>query len=131
MNTYFLVAGILCILLGLVHSIFGEILIFNSKRNKGSIVPTKKNPGLRTRHLRIIWANWHLSSVFGWCLGAILIKIALSHSNLNQEFVVMIIQTIIFTMFIGSLLVLIGTKGKHPGWIVLFLIGILLVIGSQ
>ncbi|MGW9686351.1 hypothetical protein [Flagellimonas sp. 2504JD1-5] len=130
MNTYFLAAGILCILLGLAHSIFGEILIFNGKRNKGSIVPTKKNPGLRTRHLRIIWANWHLSSVFGWCLGAILIKIALTYNDLNHEIGTFIVRAIICTIFTGSLLVLVGTKGKHPGWIVLFVIGILLIIGS-
>lgn len=44
MNIYFLIAGILCFILGLIHSILGEFLIFNSKRNKGSIVPSKKIP---------------------------------------------------------------------------------------
>jgi hypothetical protein len=130
MNTYFLIAGILCFILGLVHSILGEILIFNSKRNKGKIVPSKSSVGLKERHLRIIWATWHLASIFGWCIGAIFIKISLMQNELNQNFVEMIIQSSFYTMLVGALLVLIGTKGKHPGWIILLLIAILLIIGN-
>lgn len=130
MNIYFLISGILCFILGLVHSILGEILIFNSKRNKGQIVPAKKSLELEEKHLRIIWSSWHLASVFGWCIGAILVKISLTQSELNQDFVEMIIQSTIYTMLIGSFLVLVGTKGKHPGWIVLLLIATLLIIGN-
>ncbi|MCG8326198.1 MAG: hypothetical protein MI974_00875 [Chitinophagales bacterium] len=129
MNIYFLIAGILSFLLGLVHSILGEYLIFQKKREKGKIIPSKRSEGLRERHLRIIWATWHLASVFGWCIGAILIKIALGQSGLNADFVDFLIQSVICAMFTGALLVLMGTKGKHPGWIVLLMITILLIIG--
>ncbi|WP_074410377.1 MULTISPECIES: hypothetical protein [Aquimarina] len=130
MNTYLCIAGILCFLLGIVHSILGEYLIFNSKRNKGSLVPSKKNEALKERHLRILWATWHLASVFGWGIGAILIKISAEQNELNPTNIGFIIQSIMYTMFLASLLVLVGTKGKHPGWVVLLLIGILLVIGN-
>ncbi len=130
MNVYFLIAGILCFVLGLIHSILGEFLIFKSKRNKGSIVPSKKIPGLKERHLRIIWATWHLASFFGWCIGIILVKISLTQNDLNPKFIQMVVQSMICTMLLGSLLVLIGTKGKHPGWIVLLVIGVLLLIGN-
>lgn len=129
MNIYFLIAGILSFLLGLVHSILGEYLIFQKKREKGKIIPSKRSEGLRERHLRIIWATWHLASVFGWCIGAILIKIALGQSRLNADFVDFLIQSVICAMFTGALLVLTGTKGKHPGWTVLLMITILLIIG--
>ena len=127
---YLCIAGILCFFLGIVHSILGEYLIFNSKRNKGSLIPSKKSTELKERHLRIIWATWHLASIFGWCLGAILIKISLEQNELNSSSIDFIIQSMMYTMFLASLLVLIGTKGKHPGWIVLLLIGIALVIGN-
>ncbi|EZH73831.1 hypothetical protein ATO12_18030 [Aquimarina atlantica] len=130
MNTYLCIAGILCFLLGIVHSILGEYLIFNSKRNKGNLVPSKKSEALKGRHLRILWATWHLASVFGWCIGAILIKISIEYNELKSTSIDFIIQSIIYTMFLTSLLVLVGTKGKHPGWIVLLLIGILVVIGN-
>ncbi|WP_025667631.1 hypothetical protein [Aquimarina megaterium] len=130
MNTYLCIAGMLCFFLGIVHSILGEYLIFNSKRKKGNLVPSKKSEALKERHLRILWATWHLASVFGWCIGAVLIKISVEYNELKSTSIDFIIQSIIYTMFLTSLLVLVGTKGKHPGWIVLLLIGILVVIGN-
>ena len=131
MNTYFLIAGILCFVLGLIHSILGELLIFRHKRVKGSIVPAKGGDELKEGHLRIIWSTWHLASVFGWCIGVTLVWIACTPSKLAPVAIEMIIPTSMYAMFAGSLLVLIGTKGKHPGWVVLLLIGILLLLGNQ
>jgi di/tricarboxylate transporter len=130
MNSYFLIAGILCILLGIVHSILGESLIFKNQRNKGSLVPTKISGELKERHLRIIWATWHLATIFGSCIGAILINIAHEQNEQNSNSTDFIIQSITYSMFLTSFLVLIGTNGKHPGWIVLLLTGILLVFGN-
>lgn len=129
MNNYFLIAGALCFLLGFIHSILGEYLIFNSKRNKGNLVPTKVWHDLKERHLRIIWATWHLASFFGWCIGFIILKIALEQDKINTEVADFIIQPIIITMLSCAMLVLIGTKAKHPGWVVLLIITTLLWIG--
>jgi drug/metabolite transporter (DMT)-like permease len=130
MNTYLFIAGILYFLMGIIHSILGEYLIFKNKRNKGNIVPSIRSRELKERHLRIIWATWHLSSLLGWCIGVILIKISLEQNELNSSITGFIVQLVIYTTFISSLLVLIGTKGKHPGWIGFLLIGVLLIIGS-
>ena len=130
MNIYFLIAGVLCILLGIVHSILGKYLIFRSKRKRGSLVPIEVSGTLKEGHLRIIWATWHLASIFGWCIAAFLIKISLDQHILDSTFICFMIYSTVLAMFASSLLVLLGTKGKHPGWIVLILIGILLVIGS-
>ncbi|MFL0352635.1 hypothetical protein [Xanthomarina sp. GH4-25] len=127
MNIYFFIAGILCFLLGIAHSILGEYLIFKNIRNKEKLVPTKETIELKERHVRILWATWHLATVFGWCLGAILIKISILEESQLIDFIV---KTIGLTMFLSSLLVLIGTKGKHPGWLVLLAIGIVLIIGT-
>ncbi len=130
MNNYLFIAGVLCFILGVVHSFLGEYLIFQHKRNKGSLVPSKESGALKERHLRIVWATWHLASVFGWCIGAILIKIAVTENQQNTEIIDFILNSVIYTMFLSSVLVLVGTKGKHPGWIVLLLIGILTIIGN-
>ncbi|MET2984036.1 hypothetical protein [Aureibaculum conchae] len=129
-NPYFLVAGILAILLGLIHSFLGEYLIFHKFRKKGNLVPSMTVEDIKERHLRIIWATWHLTSVFGWCLGAVYIKISFGLVKPNSGIVNFLIQSSIYTMFVGALLVLMGTKGKHPGWIVLLLIGVLLLLGN-
>jgi len=130
MNYYLLIAGILCLLLGIAHSILGEFLIFKNKRNTGSFIPSKGNADLKEKHLRIIWATWHLASIFGWCIGVLLIRISFNQNELNSNIFDFILQSIIYTMFLSALLVLIGTKGKHPGWVVLVLIGILLLMTS-
>lgn len=130
MNIYFLIAGILCFILGLVHSILGEYLNFKDKRKSGNLVPTKMNAELKERHLRIIWATWHSTSIFGWCIGGFLIKISLNQNMLDAELINFMINLTVIAMTASSLLVLIGTKGKHPGWIVLVLIGILLIKGN-
>lgn len=130
MNIYIFIAGILCFILGLVHSVLGEYLIFKNKKHKGHIIPSKKMAELKEPHLRIIWATWHLASIFGWCIGAMLLKISFTPDALNSNLIAIIIQSIIYSMFSGSLLVLIATKGKHPGWVVLLIIGILLIIGK-
>ncbi|WP_282079507.1 hypothetical protein [Aquimarina algiphila] len=129
MNAHLFIAGILCFILGLSHSIFGELLIFQQKKNNKKIIPTIVKSDLKERHLRIIWATWHIASFFGWCVGAILIKIALKQTILNAELIEFIISSIAIAMFCSSFLVLFGTKGKHPGWVVFLVIGILTLLG--
>lgn len=129
MNNYIFIAALLCFLLGIAHSILGEYLIFNNRRKRGSLVPSKGSSELKERHLRIIWATWHLATIFGWGFGVLLLQIA--YQNHESSFFEQFIQPIYFTMFAGGLLVLIATKGKHPGWIVLFLIAVLLLLGIE
>ncbi|TMM57406.1 hypothetical protein FEE95_13045 [Maribacter algarum] len=94
---------------------------------KGKLVPTQGSTELKESHMRITWATWHLASVFGWGIGAILIKTSQEQNGESSDFIV---QPIMYAMFFASLLVLIGTKGKHPGWVVLLIIGILLILGN-
>ncbi len=125
MESYLLAAGYLSLALGLIHSVMGEILIFRRMRN-GHIIPTIGHPILKERHVRILWASWHLVTIFGWGFGVILLRYSLlSPEHTNQLFVE---NTILFSMLSGAFLVFIGTKGKHPGWVVLLAIAILLAI---
>ena len=64
-------AGCLVFLLGLIHSVLGERLIFSRLRD-GGIIPTKGGSLLKERHVRILWASWHLATIFGCGIGAIL-----------------------------------------------------------
>ncbi len=128
MESYLFVAGCLSLALGVIHSVMGEILIFRRMR-QGRIIPANGHPVLKERHVRILWASWHLVTVFGWGLGIILLRYSLfglpDSEYTNQSFIE---NTILFSMLSGALLVFIGTKGKHPGWIVLFSIAIVLAI---
>jgi hypothetical protein len=114
MKTYIFIAGILAIIVGAAHSVLGEILIFRQMRVSG-IIPTNGAPLLKERHVRILWASWHIVTVFGWAFAAVMMRLAFPTDNdLLQTFVK---HTIIASMLVSALLVLLGTKGMHPGWL--------------
>lgn len=125
-NTYLLYAGILCIILGLVHSVMGEYLIFHKLIKPSTYKITAETQSWTRKYNGIIWATWHLASILGWCVGAILIFLAKSDTTPH----VFPLQVICIGMLAGGLIVAIGTSGKHPGWIVMSIIGILIVLGS-
>ena len=122
MQVLFFAAGSLGIITGIVHSVFGEILIFRHLRN-GGLIPTVASPPLRERYIRIIWATWHLASVFGWAFSGVLMRLAFSPHD--WSLLSFVLNAIIFANLGGSLLVLVGTKGRHPGWIALLAVAVL------
>ena len=126
MDVYFLIAAVLSFIVALVHSILGEYLIFRRMR-KGGIIPTEGGSRLKERHVRILWASWHIVTIFGWGFGAILLKLSSSQSIASIQ--VFMVNTIAASMFISSLMVLISTKARHPGWLGLLLIAIFSWLG--
>lgn len=114
MQISMIAAGVLALVVGLAHSVLGEVLIFRHLRSRG-LVPAKAPPPLRERHVRILWATWHLATVFGWSFGIVLLQLASTANGLALQ--ALIKNAAVFAFLGGSLLVLIGTKGRHPGWI--------------
>lgn len=114
MTNYFLIAAILVVIVGIIHSVLGEFLIFRHLRKNG-IVPILAAPPLRERHVRILWASWHMVTVFGFGFGVVLLWLSQSMPNGNYE--PFIKEVIIYSMLANSLLVLWATRGKHLGWI--------------
>jgi hypothetical protein len=126
MNWYFLAAGVLTFSIGLVHSIFGERLVFRRMRSAG-FIPTNGGQVLHEHHVRILWASWHIVTAMGWCMAVALFWLALPSSrHLAQSPVAM---AVVASMFASSLLVLVGTKGKHLGWAGLLGVAILTTMG--
>lgn len=104
-------AGALAFVVGAVHSALGERLIF-SRMREAAWIPTNGRPILHERHVRILWASWHVVTLLGWAIGAVLIRQAMTDAPVDA----FLAQAIAVSMFGSSLLVLIGTRGRHPGW---------------
>lgn len=115
MQTLLAIAAIVAIFTGIVHSALGERLIFRHLRS-GSLVPSKGAAPLLGRHVRILWATWHLASVFGWALAAILFWLAV---NPRAPLATLVASAIVAAYAGGALLVLLATRGRHPGWLAL------------
>lgn len=118
----FLAAGLLTVVVAGVHSILGERWIFRRLR-RGGIVPTDGGTVLREPHVRILWASWHILSVFGLALAALLFDQA-AHPGPKW-----IPLAVALAMTVASALVYFGTRGKHLGWVGLLGVAVLTVLG--
>ncbi len=112
MNSYLVAAAVLALVVGLVHSVLGETLIFRRLRQR-SLVPTNGGNVLLERHVRILWASWHVLTVFGGLIAFQLWQLAANPAAGRGS----LAGAIVVAMILGSLLVLVGTKGRHPGWV--------------
>ena len=127
MNHYFVAAGVLAFIVGIVHSLLGEHLIFRRMRTHG-LVPTNGGQSLHTAHVRILWATWHIATAMGWGIGAILFWLAMPSSVPAARSAITL--SVVASMLASSTLVLVGTKGRHPGWVGLLGVAVLTVLGS-
>lgn len=126
MNSYFIAAAILAFLVGLGHSVLGEVMIF-ARLRQGGLIPTNGGGLLRESNVRILWASWHLLTVLGWGMAAILLVLAIPVPQWVGQPI--IAQAIALSMLLGSALVAIGTNGRHPGWIGLLGVAVLVWLG--
>ena len=117
-------AAIVLACVGVGHSILGESMIFRHVRRAG-VLPTDAAPPLRGRHIRILWASWHIASVFGWALAAILWRLASAPGQPIDGFAV---RALVIAAFASTALVLVATRGRHPGWIGLGAAGLLALL---
>jgi hypothetical protein len=138
MNVYFALAGGLTFLLALAHSVLGELLLIRRLSNDGlpSLAPFSLieapsmglvgSPDLARRTLRF---SWHLPSVLGAGFGAILLRLAMpAAASIDLSFVE---GAVALSILASSLVVLVCSKGKHPGWIAFLAIAILIWLGGN
>ena len=126
MNTYLVAAAALAFIVGLVHSVLGEVMVF-SRMRQGLLVPTNGGSVLQQRHVRILWASWHVLTMFGWSFAAMLFLLASEPPAAHLR--VLLLQATAIAMFFGSLLVFYGTKARHPGWLGLLGVAVLTWLG--
>ncbi|MBL8378643.1 MAG: hypothetical protein JNM79_12290 [Burkholderiales bacterium] len=127
MNTFILFAAGLAFLVGLAHSVFGEIMIFKRMRS-GGIVPINGGKVIGEGHVRILWASWHVLTVFGWLVSSFLVWLAQPAARGVAP--AWLLGAIAIAMLAGALFVLVGTKGRHPGWLGLLGVAVLTWLGQ-
>lgn len=119
MNEQLLLAAGLLLLIGLVHSWLGEIRVFARLRQRaadtGALLPQS--------HYSILWASWHLVSLLGAGMAALLAWLALAEHAVPKAFELTLI--IAGSLCASALLVFCATRGRHPGWAGLLLVGLL------
>ena len=127
MNTYLVSAAVLAFLVGLIHSILGEVLVF-SRLRRGQLVPTDGGSLLQERHVRIVWASWHVLTVLGWCVAYVLWVLADTAATEPDR--LPLLRAITAAMVVSAAFVLYGTRARHPGWIGLLGVALLTALGA-
>ena len=125
MNNYFLAAAVVAAIVGIVHLVVGEAMIFRKLR-QGRLIPDQPAPPLQERNIRILWATWHLASAFGFGFAAILLTLSTARSDADP----VMVGAIALAFVSSAMLVLVATKGRHPGWIGLLCVGVLTYLGG-
>ena len=126
MNSYLFSAGALAFIIGCVHSGLGERYIFCRMRTQG-FIPTNGGQLLRKSHVQILWATWHVATAISWGVSATLVCYSLPERSGSMPTAVG--AAIAMSMLASSMLVLVGTRGRHPGWLGLLGVALLTVIG--
>jgi hypothetical protein len=120
MNVCLAAAAILALVIGLVHSVFGEILVFRR------LPPSPDGARGHRRPFDILWASWHIATVMGLSLAALLWTLATTPESFPLRNVVLIAVASAYAA--SGVLVLVGTRARHPGWIALLGVAVLVVL---
>ncbi len=117
MNTLFAAAGLL-VLTAAAHSVMGERLIFSHWR---------KAAGPPAAVAGILQATWHALSVLGVAVAVVLWRLStVGEPSPEHTFIT---ATIAVAVAVCAVLVLVYTRGKHPGWLALCVAAILVGLG--
>lgn len=119
-----MVAAALILVLGLVHSVAGErfILIRLFRRQD---LPRLFGSDVFTR--RTLRFAWHLTTVVWFGLAALFFQLA----RVTPFSTAQLGATIAATAAASALVALVGSRGRHPAWIVFLVIGALVWVGTR
>lgn len=121
MSLMLLAAAGLTVAIAMVHSVLGERRIFRHLWSGGA-------PQLSAFQVGILWASWHLVSLFGLALAAALFCLASPTGLVDLPAVLR--SAVIASMVGGAGLVGFGTRGRHPAWVALLAVAVLVAMAA-
>ncbi len=108
------------VVLALAHSIVGERLILIPLARVADLPPVGGSVRQTRRTLRFAW---HVTSVLGLGLAAILLRYA-QLAELDGE-QILLVRILSLTFAASFVVALVGSKARHPSWVVFLLVAIL------
>ncbi|NBN77090.1 hypothetical protein GWI72_02280 [Microvirga tunisiensis] len=114
MHSLLLIASGLAVLLAAAHSLLGERLVFARLARRQAGGSTERLPD---RHFAALRTTWHLTSLLGLGFAGALFHLA---GDTVPDARWLLLITLLFAA--ASVYWIWGTRGRHPGWIVMVLI---------
>jgi hypothetical protein len=126
LNTYLLISGILAILLSVAHSIIGEVLILIPMQKSEGIPAVRGSIRTTKRTLRF---TWHITSVLGVGIAFLLFHYAkFAAPTPDHVYVLRVLSLTFFASFVVSI---VGSRARHPSWMVFLIVSILIWLGTN
>lgn len=122
MNAPLVTAASVLAMVGLAHTVLGELLMFRNLRTRG-IVPTAGQPVLRERQVRILWGTWHLVTVLAWAMSALLWRLGTVPADTALG--AWVADVAGAATLASGVLVFYATEGRHPAWAALLVVAAL------
>ena len=116
-------AALLCVALGIAHSLLGERYILQRLFRREDLPRLFGSSEFTVRTLRFAW---HVTSVAWWGYAAILVLLA--HPPATAEAVGLVIGCAFLVQFAISL---IGSRGRHLSWLAFLAIGIIAIYATR
>ena len=129
MNYYIFTAAIITALICLVHSVLGELWLIGpllkSPLNIESHFNSPKEFQKESFIKGTIRLAWHITSILGLCLSLLLWQASV------RGYETIHLYLIASTFFVGTLMSLFWTRGKHLSWLAFLASGILILLGMH
>jgi hypothetical protein len=119
-----LIAAVLILLLGLVHSLLGERYILVRLFRRDNLPRLFGSDAFTKNTLRFAW---HLTTVVWFGIGVLLVQLSTGRSLGTAE----LGATLATTAAASGLVALAGSRGRHPAWIVFLVVAGLVWTGTN
>ena len=124
MNLYFIIAAVLALAIGFAHSWLGERYILRRLFRRQNIPHLFGSDDFTKRTLRFAW---HITTVAWFGEAALLLILAASPLDASAR---LLSRVIAATFLAGTVVALVGSRGRHLSWVVFLLIAGLVWMGS-
>ena len=122
-NDLLLLAALVVAVIGLVHSILGERVVFPRLFALPDLPLLRRD---RTYTVHVLRYAWHLTSVAWWAFAAILIMVWLGAADMRRASVLIVALTLL-----ASGVVILATAGRrHPAWPLFLVAGLAALYGA-
>ena len=128
-NAWLGAASGLLFVVSLAHSVLGEAMMFRRVRG-AAWLQADTGRRLGRGHLGILWATWHGLTALGWGIAAVFAWLA-RLSPAARAPMGFIDDALAAALAAVALLVLLGTRGRHPGWVGLLATAVLAWLGRD
>ena len=112
MNISMMIAGVLTVILGLMHSVLGEKLLLGPLFRQTEMPKLLGSSLFARRTLRMAW---HLTTILLLGIGAIIIVYSRAETSPTVDWFLKIFS---LTFGLCALISLIGSRAKHFSWVV-------------